>query len=1147
MLTISKSKKKGPTSHQVDAKQALLKWVRYQLDDYSDIIPPIQDFHRSWKTGLAFAALIHRHDPEFLPDFYTAILPFAHETIDQWRTTLTTAFQVAMEKMTIPRLLDPEDLVGVETPDERSIMTYVSEYYLVMSKHQHELAPEIAAELQTSRTLAKVQRETQAGEDLQAAQLSMQEAEARKKQEELEELERIRLKRLEIEGWSIRAAERAKEEEDARRKRREEEEEKSLQRKLRREAKEREKVALLQQASGAYTRRRAGSSAVTGTELTESEHGLAAVTEPMDPEELQRRQVELDGKLAEYLQGIAELAEWVRQYESDFPESPEKTSPLDSGKDLEPFSATIGQLEQDRLDKEQEMSHFHVVRNELLDFESPELTADQSKEVDQIWWDLESSWSSLGKKLAEAKDSIQEIKWILQCAQELEHIQSDIQRFEEQLRATVDKRMQDTIQERAKASTLDHQESNVFSIGVLLKTYKSTLATILDSTVYTAPEYLVELRAELSTTQLPRLVSSVETSRHNLANDRLLQAFLGTLAIQEAVIAKSTEWLASIQHPSFVSEDVWTIGESAKDLATRDVSQDLNLDQATITVAELKTKLEEEEIKVAEVRSTGLERITEEAESVIASIGDSQDVTSESAIAQVKEMLEEIAHNLEQSEGLLAKGNEQCTYSTRVLEYLGPAKAIVSQVETAHAAVSNWSMKESVTEVEAAVRRVELNLTQLEATIKDSKDEPAVWESIQIRHGGLSALVKDLGAALQERQDIVKGNQQMKDFLEFTFACQSTLRDFRSKLHDDPPLRGFGLDDATPFDEFAALVATVGQSFDEFEQTTYVEFSGAAAAMIESATKPGSKQDPAIVQGKIDSVNRLLEHIRSLRLDRERDVVTARECQRIVVSLRSLTVEYAALEADYKLVDIVASGPNGNGVVMELSERSNKLSNEFLLLEQEIPFRHIVQDPSCADLIRELKTHQATVLETQLLLRSGLEVNQQWSLIWEQFSDRVEALESYLTETEKEILARGIATINGMADGDENWKKTEDELHETEIANNKTLSSLKDFQRLRLVELATLRNDLQYSAAREAGIEPLDQHRQEQYHESERKQQKLREHLQRLYVLTSQEGFQLEILGQRLVWSQQLSESKAEVESSIRNCQGNYFVATGIA
>ncbi|KAI8597242.1 calponin homology domain-containing protein, partial [Dissophora ornata] len=113
----------------VDAKQALLRWVRYQLEDYSDVIPPIQDFHRSWRTGLAFAALIHRHDPAFLPEFYDDILPLPFETTDDWRKTLTLVFEIALEKMCLPRLLDPEDLVDVETPDERSMMTYISEYY----------------------------------------------------------------------------------------------------------------------------------------------------------------------------------------------------------------------------------------------------------------------------------------------------------------------------------------------------------------------------------------------------------------------------------------------------------------------------------------------------------------------------------------------------------------------------------------------------------------------------------------------------------------------------------------------------------------------------------------------------------------------------------------------------------------------------------------------------------------------------------------------------------------------------------------------------------------------------------------------------------------------------------------------------------
>ena len=38
-----------------------------------------------------------------------------------------------------------------KTPDERSIMTYVSEYYLVMSQHQQEQDPVVAEELPDAR------------------------------------------------------------------------------------------------------------------------------------------------------------------------------------------------------------------------------------------------------------------------------------------------------------------------------------------------------------------------------------------------------------------------------------------------------------------------------------------------------------------------------------------------------------------------------------------------------------------------------------------------------------------------------------------------------------------------------------------------------------------------------------------------------------------------------------------------------------------------------------------------------------------------------------------------------------------------------------------------------------------------------------
>lgn len=44
------------------------------------------------------------------------------------RENLHQAFTVAEEKLGIPKILDPED-VDVEVPDEKSIMTYVAQFY----------------------------------------------------------------------------------------------------------------------------------------------------------------------------------------------------------------------------------------------------------------------------------------------------------------------------------------------------------------------------------------------------------------------------------------------------------------------------------------------------------------------------------------------------------------------------------------------------------------------------------------------------------------------------------------------------------------------------------------------------------------------------------------------------------------------------------------------------------------------------------------------------------------------------------------------------------------------------------------------------------------------------------------------------------
>ncbi|KAG0366547.1 actinin alpha 2 [Gamsiella multidivaricata] len=1134
-----KLKKKGASQHQVDAKQALLRWVRYELEDYSDIIPPIQDFHRSWKTGLAFAALIHRHDPHILPDFYNSILQVPHENIDQWRSTLTTAFDAAFEKMAVPRLLDPEDLIDMETPDERSVMTYVSEYYLIMSKLEREQDPAKAEELHAQRVQAKEERLTVAVEDQQVELLRVLEEEEIKKREEQEELERIRLRRMEIEGWSIRAAERAREEEEARRKRKEEEEEKSRQRQLRREQREREQAKLLQKARP--HRRTLSSASFSLPEFSfheEGEPGLPRIeAEAMDPEELQRRREELDSKLELYMQQTTELLAWLARQEEDFPMTPDTAAPLDRTKDMEPFKQAIEKAEERRLKRENELvPKFHSAREELLDFESPELTSEQVAEVDRNWWSIDASINTLRQKTAKAKDALQEMQWILECSQEIDRILTDIQRFEDQLRAAAEKRSQDTLTNRAQLSLLDHQDSNLFSIRVLLKKYADILSTLLDSNTYTPPEHLTQSTTDICDQRLSRLHSDLDSAQHDFANDRLLRAFLSTLDLSEEWVLKSAEWLASLKEPSFVSEDVWKGGDSLKGFLARDQAQDENLEQLQSEMDELKVRLEEEQTKVAEFRANELVKLEEDSQAVIKGMEETHDTTTEDTTKAVQDMMEEFTDDLKRIEVMLPKEQGRCVYAMRVLDYLFSMRATLSHLESAFNAVNSWVITQPGKEVEAAVRQVEASRDQLETTFKAEDVQPVVWESIQIRHAAFSNLVRDLRATFDEKQDILKANQQMKAFLELTGLCQTALREFRAQLWNDAPFKGFVSKDATPFEEYEDLVEGVGQSFDEFESAGYVKYQEAADAMVASASSPGSRQDLALIQTKIASVHRLLSDIKALRADRERDVTTITECRRVAGKFQTLGSELESLESRFTAFEI--TDPDQRGTLNELIERSNQLANEIVLLEQGIIYRYVARDPSCIPMLKEIRDRQTNIQQMQARLQSGLEIGEQWELLWDQFTDRVRTLQQYLDGTEKSILDRRIATIDGLADGEENWKKSEDELHEAEDANNQTLANLKEFQKQRMLELSNLKVALYQSVQQSGGIESLDQIRAKQYHEAEQLQQNLKVHLQRLYTLNSQEGFQLEILGQRLVWSQQLATSKTEVEGSIVGCTG---------
>ncbi|XP_072315974.1 alpha-actinin-4 isoform X7 [Eucyclogobius newberryi] len=111
---------------ETSAKEGLLLWCQRKTAPYKNV--NVQNFHISWKDGLAFNALIHRHRPE--------LIDYDKLRKDDPLTNLNNAFDVAEKYLDIPKMLDAEDIVGTLRPDEKAIMTYVSSFYHAFSGAQ---------------------------------------------------------------------------------------------------------------------------------------------------------------------------------------------------------------------------------------------------------------------------------------------------------------------------------------------------------------------------------------------------------------------------------------------------------------------------------------------------------------------------------------------------------------------------------------------------------------------------------------------------------------------------------------------------------------------------------------------------------------------------------------------------------------------------------------------------------------------------------------------------------------------------------------------------------------------------------------------------------------------------------------------------
>ncbi|XP_015229974.1 PREDICTED: dystonin [Cyprinodon variegatus] len=104
-------------SDDMTAKERLLLWSKQTTDGYVGV--RCDNFTTSWRDGRLFNAIIHKYRPD--------LVDMSRVSTQTNRSNLEQAFTVA-EQLGVARLLDPED-VDVQSPDEKSVITYVSTLY----------------------------------------------------------------------------------------------------------------------------------------------------------------------------------------------------------------------------------------------------------------------------------------------------------------------------------------------------------------------------------------------------------------------------------------------------------------------------------------------------------------------------------------------------------------------------------------------------------------------------------------------------------------------------------------------------------------------------------------------------------------------------------------------------------------------------------------------------------------------------------------------------------------------------------------------------------------------------------------------------------------------------------------------------------
>eukprot|EP00039_Didymoeca_costata_P018002 m.331716 g.331716 ORF g.331716 m.331716 type:complete len:894 (+) comp16784_c0_seq1:77-2758(+) len=136
---------------EMSAKDALLLWCQRKTNGYRDV--HVSNFHMSWKDGMAFCALIHKHRPD--------LIDYDKLKKDDPVGNLRLALEVADKHLDVAPMIDPEEVAGCVKPDERSITTQVAAFYKCFASYNKNevAASKIASVLRTNREHEKLIQE----------------------------------------------------------------------------------------------------------------------------------------------------------------------------------------------------------------------------------------------------------------------------------------------------------------------------------------------------------------------------------------------------------------------------------------------------------------------------------------------------------------------------------------------------------------------------------------------------------------------------------------------------------------------------------------------------------------------------------------------------------------------------------------------------------------------------------------------------------------------------------------------------------------------------------------------------------------------------------------------------------------------------